>query len=87
MNTGIQDACNLAWKLAFVCRGTCAEEPLLSSYSIERSAIGDQVLKAAGRLTAIGIMRGEIKQSIRNHLFHLLFGFAPIPPYGCQRCN
>src|SRR5277367_5807501 len=39
MNTGMQDACNLAWKLALVARGTCVEEPLLSSYSTERSAI------------------------------------------------
>ena len=34
MNTGMQDACNLAWKLALVCRGTAAPEPLLESYSI-----------------------------------------------------
>src|SRR5277367_3304391 len=80
MNTGIQDACNLAWKLALVCRGTCSEEPLLSSYSIERSAVGDQVLKGAGRLTEIGIMRGELKQSIRNHLLSLVFGCAPVRP-------
>ena len=31
MNTGMQDACNLAWKLALVARGICAAEPLLSS--------------------------------------------------------
>jgi 2-polyprenyl-6-methoxyphenol hydroxylase-like FAD-dependent oxidoreductase len=78
MNTGIQDACNLAWKLALVCRGLCAEEPLLESYSIERSAVGDEVLKNAGRLTEMAIMRGEIKQSIRNHLASLVFGLAPV---------
>jgi 2-polyprenyl-6-methoxyphenol hydroxylase-like FAD-dependent oxidoreductase len=74
MNTGIQDACNLAWKLALVRHGQCASEPLLESYSIERSAVGEQVLKAAGRLTTIGIMRGEIKQSLRNHIASLVFG-------------
>ena len=46
MNTGMQDACNLAWKLALVCHGGCAEAPLLDSYSLERSAVGDEVLKA-----------------------------------------
>jgi FAD binding domain len=78
MNTGIQDACNLAWKLALVCRGGCFTEPLLDSYSIERSAIGDQVLKNASRMTTIGIMRGEIKQSIRNHIASLVFGLPPV---------
>jgi 2-polyprenyl-6-methoxyphenol hydroxylase-like FAD-dependent oxidoreductase len=76
MNTGIQDACNLAWKLALVHHGLCKPEPLLSSYSIERSAVGDQVLKNAGRLTSFGILKGGVKQSIRNHLVSLLFGFS-----------
>ena len=35
MNTGIQDACNLAWKLALVVRGAASEE-LLDSYQAER---------------------------------------------------
>ena len=78
MNTGIQDACNLAWKLALVCRGTCAAEPLLASYSIERSAVGNAVLKGAGRLTEVAIMRGAIKQSIRNHVASLVFGLSPV---------
>jgi 2-polyprenyl-6-methoxyphenol hydroxylase-like FAD-dependent oxidoreductase len=78
MNTGIQDACNLAWKLSLACRGLSAEEPLLDSYSIERSAVGDQVLEGAGRLTAVAIMTGGVKQSIRNHLASLIFGLAPI---------
>ena len=77
MNTGIQDACNLAWKLALVERGICSAEPLLSSYSIERSAVGEEVLKAAGRLTTIGILKGELKQSIRNHVTSLVLGLPP----------
>jgi FAD binding domain len=32
MNTGMRDACNLAWKLALVCHGLCKEELLLDSY-------------------------------------------------------
>jgi 2-polyprenyl-6-methoxyphenol hydroxylase-like FAD-dependent oxidoreductase len=78
MNTGIQDACNLAWKLALVSRGTCAGEPLLGSYSIERSAVGEMVLAGAGRITTIALMRGDIKQSIRNHLASLILGLSPV---------
>ena len=37
MNTGMQDAFNLAWKLAMVLHGA-AKPSLLNSYSIERCA-------------------------------------------------
>jgi len=78
MNTGMQDACNLAWKLALVTRGLCADSPLLDSYSIERSAVGDSVLKGAGRMTTIATLQGGVKQSIRNHIASLVFGLAPV---------
>ena len=68
MNTGMQDAINLAWKLALVCRGVASPEPLLGSYSAERSEVGREVLANAGRLTTIALMRGAVAQSIRNHL-------------------
>ena len=78
MNTGMQDACNLAWKLALVWRGRGAPEPLLDSYSIERSAVGRQVLAAAGRVTALAVMRNAALQSMRNHVASLMFGLAPV---------
>ena len=77
MNTGMQDAFNLAWKLALVVRGTCGEL-LLDSYSPERSRVGDEVLKAAGRLTAIGTMKNPIAQAVRNLVGHVMFGLAPV---------
>jgi len=78
MNTGIQDACNLAWKLALVHHGICAAEPLLSSYSVERSAVGKAVLEQTGRATAVALLQGEIKQSIRNHVAALILGLSPV---------
>ena len=78
MNTGIQDACNLAWKLALVHRGSCTAEPLLGSYSLERSEVGRRVLAETGRATAIGLIQGDIKQSIRNHIASLIFGLSSI---------
>jgi 2-polyprenyl-6-methoxyphenol hydroxylase-like FAD-dependent oxidoreductase len=78
MNTGMQDACNLAWKLALVSRDICEPEPLLSSYSTERSAIAKLVLEATGKATALTVMKGGIKQSIRNHVASLVFGLAPV---------
>jgi 2-polyprenyl-6-methoxyphenol hydroxylase-like FAD-dependent oxidoreductase len=78
MNTGMQDAFNLAWKLALVCRGTGNAETLLPSYSAERSAIGDKVLKDAGRLTMIATLRNHAAQTIRNAIGGILFGLASV---------
>jgi 2-polyprenyl-6-methoxyphenol hydroxylase-like FAD-dependent oxidoreductase len=78
MNTGMQDACNLAWKLALVCHGLATPEPLLGSYSTERSEIGRQVLRDAGRLTAVATLRGGILQTLRNHAASLALGLAPV---------
>jgi 2-polyprenyl-6-methoxyphenol hydroxylase-like FAD-dependent oxidoreductase len=44
MNTGIQDAYNLAWKLALVVRGVARAE-LLDSYGAERRPVGADVVK------------------------------------------
>ncbi|WP_329117505.1 FAD-dependent monooxygenase [Streptomyces sp. NBC_01353] len=43
MNTGIQDACNLAWKLALVLDGE-AGPALLASYDAERRPVGEEVV-------------------------------------------
>ena len=44
LNTGIQDAYNLAWKLALVVRGKVADQ-LLDSYTSERRPIAVRILK------------------------------------------
>ncbi|HEY1067613.1 MAG TPA: FAD-dependent monooxygenase, partial [Pirellulales bacterium] len=78
MNTGMQDAFNLAWKLALAQRGAGQVAPLLDSYSQERSAVGDQVLRGAGRLTTVATLRNPVAQFFRNHLAGLAtsFGFV-----------
>ncbi|MCM6777446.1 FAD-dependent monooxygenase [Nocardia sp. CDC159] len=61
-NTSIQDAYNLAWKLAYVLKGV-AGEALLDSYSAERVPVGRQVVLRANKsieefgaiLAALGI--------------------------------
>ncbi len=77
MNTGMQDACNLAWKLALVCHGTGMADTLLDSYSIERHAVGRQVLDMTGRATSLAIVKSPVWQSVRNHVASLVFGLAP----------
>jgi 2-polyprenyl-6-methoxyphenol hydroxylase-like FAD-dependent oxidoreductase len=76
MNTGMQDAFNLAWKLALVDRGQAQAEMLLSSYSVERSKVGDQVLRGASLVTDIATLRNPLAQFVRNHTASLLGSFS-----------
>jgi 2-polyprenyl-6-methoxyphenol hydroxylase-like FAD-dependent oxidoreductase len=43
MNSGLQDAYNLAWKLALVCQNQCSEA-LLDSYQAERRPVAEMVV-------------------------------------------
>jgi 2-polyprenyl-6-methoxyphenol hydroxylase-like FAD-dependent oxidoreductase len=78
MNTGMQDAFNLVWKVAMVVQRRCTATALLDSYSIERSAVGDQVLTNATHLTAIAVTRNHALQAIRNRLASFLLGLGPV---------
>ena len=77
MNTGMQDAFNLAWKLALVIKGD-ARPLLLDSYSPERTAVGDRVLRNAGRLTEAATLRNPLLQGIRNTIAKFATGFPVV---------
>jgi len=77
MNTGMQDAFNLAWKLSLVIGGVC-KPSLLDSYSVERSAVGDMVLRNASRLTDAAIVRNPIIQGLRNTVVKFALGFPQL---------
>ncbi len=75
MNMGIQDAYNLAWKLALVQRGK-AKESILDSYEAERRPLAESVLRATdastkGLATVISL-KNPIAMGIRNHLMNLV---------------
>lgn len=58
MNTGLQDAANLSWKLAAVLRGQTADpEALLDSYHAERHPVGASVLRSSGALVRLAMAR------------------------------
>jgi 2-polyprenyl-6-methoxyphenol hydroxylase-like FAD-dependent oxidoreductase len=63
MNTGIQDAYNLGWKLALVL-GSKAPESILDSYEAERRPIGEQVL-ARTHAASQNIARAKVGTSDR----------------------
>jgi len=70
MNTGMQDAFNLAWKLALIHNGQ-AKPSLFASYTQERSAVGDMVLRDAGLFTRVAMIRNPVLQFMRNHMMAL----------------
>ena len=59
MNTGLQDAANLAWKLALVVQGR-APERLLDSYDAERRPVGRRLLRTTDRLFAVAVARNPL---------------------------
>jgi 2-polyprenyl-6-methoxyphenol hydroxylase-like FAD-dependent oxidoreductase len=71
MNTGIQDAYNLAWKLALVERGV-AREAILDSYEAERMPIAKALLAATDAATrgmgTVTGLRHPITVALRNQL-------------------
>ena len=75
MNTGMQDAFNLAWKLALVERGRAGPD-LLGSYSEERSAVAERVLSESGRLTRVATVKNYLLQDLRNFVAHRILGLS-----------
>jgi 2-polyprenyl-6-methoxyphenol hydroxylase-like FAD-dependent oxidoreductase len=73
MNTGMQDAFNLAWKLALVQRGKARHE-LLDSYSEERLPIVRGVIEMSDRLTQAATLKNPIVERIRDLVLPLLAG-------------
>ena len=76
MNTGMQDAINLGWKLALVLNKK-AHPKLLESYHEEREPIGHDVVEFTHKLTRVITMQSKVGTKIRNHLMPLLIQIEP----------
>ena len=64
MNTGIQDAVNLGWKLALVCRGA-AGPALLGSYQHERLPVARSVLATTNRAFTMATSQHPVLRGLR----------------------
>ena len=76
LNTAIQDAFNLGWKLASEVKGQ-APDALLDTYNAERHPVGERVLKTSDFLLRSLLLRQPVLRSLRELLFRLLI---PLPP-------
>lgn len=74
MNTGIQDAVNLAWKLAHALRGATPE--LLDTYEAERLPVGRSVLRFTDRAFTAATSTTPLVRAVRTRLPALLVPLA-----------
>ena len=77
MNTGMQDAANLAWKVALVARGVL-HESLVETYQAERHPVGHRVVELTSRLLEAGMARGAITRHLRGALAPLALSLGPV---------
>jgi len=77
MNTGMQDAFNLGWKLAAVVAGA-ADPALLDSYQAERHPVAARVIAQTTRITDLGTLDHRMQQVLRNTALHLATRLAPV---------
>ena len=77
MNTGIQDALNLGWKLALAVNGQ-ASARLLESFALERQRIGEDLLRATDLTTHLALTRNPLLLALRDRLTPVLFASLPV---------
>ncbi|GGS71976.1 FAD-dependent monooxygenase [Streptomyces griseoviridis] len=65
MNTGLQDAANLSWKLAAVLHGR-APETLLDTYHGERHPVGRAVLRSSGGMIRLAMAGRPWSRALRS---------------------
>src|SRR5215203_1030625 len=75
MNTGIQDAHNLAWKIACSLRGE-ANDALLETYNTERVANAAHLLQTTDRLFDFMTGRSPVWNFLRLNFFPYLLGLV-----------
>jgi hypothetical protein len=75
MNSGLQDAYNLAWKLALVIKGD-ADASLLDSYQAERLPVAQRLLQTTDRAFMLVVKETWLAALIRTQLLARTAAFA-----------
>ncbi|MFC9977130.1 FAD-dependent monooxygenase [Spirillospora sp. NPDC127200] len=77
MNTGLQDAANLSWKLAAALRGQ-APPGLLDSYHDERHPVGRAVLRGSGAAIRAALLEPRALRALRAVLARAALRTPPV---------
>jgi 2-polyprenyl-6-methoxyphenol hydroxylase-like FAD-dependent oxidoreductase len=86
MNTGLQDAWNLIWKLDLAVRG-CGSERLLDSYSAERRPVIKSVIRTTHFITTAMGTPSKFAQAIRDTVIPVVSRLAPFQRAFVQRLS
>lgn len=78
LNTGIQDAHALAWRLALAMRGQPRHERLLDSYEAERRAIAAAMVRTTGLATRVMTLRCGLLRALRGRIARFALGLARV---------
>jgi 2-polyprenyl-6-methoxyphenol hydroxylase-like FAD-dependent oxidoreductase len=81
LNTGVQDAVNLGWKLAQVVNGT-SPESLLDTYHAERHPVGARVLRTTMAQTALNRPSDARLEALRDSISELFSMDEPRKRFG-----
>ncbi|MFE9880126.1 FAD-dependent monooxygenase [Streptomyces sp. NPDC005784] len=76
MNTGLQDAANLGWKLAAVFNGW-AGAALLDTYQTERHPVGASVLRSSGGIVRLAMAKRPWTRALRAGITMVLGHVGP----------
>jgi hypothetical protein len=77
MNTGLQDAANLGWKLAAAVAGR-GGDGLLDTYHDERHPVGKMVLRTSGGLIRAALLRRSPARAVRDRAVGLAWRLPAI---------
>ena len=77
MNTGMQDAWNLGWKLALV-HHRAGRPSLLDSYSVERHPIAAATLQGTDLATRVVTLRSPVTRELRDRIGGFLVNLEPV---------
>jgi 2-polyprenyl-6-methoxyphenol hydroxylase-like FAD-dependent oxidoreductase len=74
MNTGVQDAMNLGWRLGAALAGRTT---LLDGYETERHPVGERVLELTDNFNRLVLGRSALHRAIQTRLIRLIVRFPP----------
>jgi len=79
MNTGMQDAFNLGWKLALLAKGKGDAEAIAESFHAERHPVAKALIENTKKLLHFGTAHGPVVRMVKDLAVKYLFQLSFVP--------
>ena len=79
MNTGLQDAFNLGWKLAYTIQGKTTNNQLLQTYNDERIEVAKKLVHSTDGVFSFITSQNRVLRFVRLYILPYLFQFIIFP--------